>query len=179
MRSDEAEEFKKSMKRLCAVLGRRFDESLCDAYWSALRNVSLDQFRAKCALLIEQATTETKFPRPGYFKPQAPLPVISQEPNDGFKGDRWDVASNHLLIAYIRGQLSRDARKWGDPNSPQQARATGLLVKHKKAWAALMRDWGVSADGELEIPPAADQNSAWRQAMDFAEAEIAALRKAA
>ena len=171
MTLEEFDAFKAQLQQLCAVLGRRFDDSLCQAYWTVLRSMPLTRFQAKCKGLMESADADTRFPRPAFFLPREPREPSDQEITDGLVGDRWDVQSNHLLFAHIR--QNRNIREsWGAPNSRELIRATQILVKYKKQWAAMMREWGVSADGELEIPPAADQNSAWQQCMKFAADEI-------
>lgn len=173
MTLEEFDAFKDQLKQLCSILGRRFDDSLCQAYWTVLRSMPLSRFQAKCKGLMENADGDTRFPRPAFFLPKEPRPATAQEVMDGFIGDRWDIAGNHLLLAYLRRQLANEPRKWGVSGSPQQARATCILVKHRKSWSELMRNWGVTAEGELEIPPAADQNAAWKGAMESAEHEIA------
>lgn len=102
---------------------------------------------------------------------EAPRVVALPPPES--KQDDWDVRSNELLFAYIRKKPNiREA--WGAPDSRALAQVTGVLVKHKKAWAAMMRGWDVDREtGEIEIPPAADQNIAWKRAMEAAEAEVA------
>lgn len=174
MRLEEFDLFKTELRQLCAVLGKAFSDPLCQAYWAVLRAEPLDSVRERVGRYIAHANAETKFPRPAQLRGERAEAVALPE-DDGFQGDRWDIASNHLLMAYIRRRLAAGSRRWGAPGSPEQAAATRVLVRHKKGWAALMRSWDVDPDtGELMIPPAVDQNAAWKASMESAEAEIAA-----
>lgn len=109
---------------------------------------------------------------------EGPSPIALPNP-DKWEGDKWDIASNLRLMAYLMRQVVEKTRVFGAPDSPEMKRATDIFVDHKKRWAALMRDWDVNREtGEIIEPPMEDQNASWAGLIESAEAEVA-LRKAA
>jgi len=80
----------------------------------------------------------------------------------------WDIAANLHLLAYIRRVLGKDPRKWGNPRSAEQRRATEALVAHKNRWAQQMRDLGRSVPVDV-------QKRTWAEEMRKAERQIREL----
>lgn len=76
MRLEEFDEFSKELRQLCATLRKAYTDALAAAYWRALRDISLDEFRAHVERLIQSATPETKFPLPSQLR-TTPAPVAS------------------------------------------------------------------------------------------------------
>jgi hypothetical protein len=101
-------------------------------------------------------------------------------PNPGKShGDKWEIAANLRLMAYLMRQVQAKTRVFGAPHSPEMKRATDILVAHKKRWAALMRDWDVDREtGEMIDPPMVDQDASWKGLIESAEAEISQKRAA-
>lgn len=79
MRLDEFDSFKGELKQLCATLGKAYTDALGEAYWRALRDIDLDELQLHVERILLNATTETKFPKPGSLrnKPRVAAGVAS------------------------------------------------------------------------------------------------------
>lgn len=100
---------------------------------------------------------------------------------DRFDGDKWTVAGNLRLMAYIMRKLQKAPRSMGpivygqgSKGSPEQQRATEILVQFKIAWVRDMREWDVHPQtGELLEATLEQQNENWNGCMERAEEAIA------
>jgi hypothetical protein len=72
MRLDEFDAFRSEMLQLCASLGKKYTDALGQAYWRALKDVSLDEIQAHVERILLSATSETKFPKPMQLRSTAP-----------------------------------------------------------------------------------------------------------
>lgn len=72
MRAEEFEQFAGELKQLCASLGKPYTDPLAQAYWRALRDVSLDEVQLNVERLLLNATKETRFPRPAQLRTTPP-----------------------------------------------------------------------------------------------------------
>jgi hypothetical protein len=109
----EYPEFRTELDRLAGLYGReKPDDALCQLYWNALRDVSLDALKA-CALLH---TKRSKFfPKPAELRPKGTVFAEPREPDttlpaaEALVARRWDERLQvggpevrwQLLCAYL------------------------------------------------------------------------------
>ena len=111
--------------------------------------------------------------------------------------DRWDIAANRHLLAYLMRRMAENPHAYGRPASylamrviarrenqnadasPEFVRAVETLVAYKRAWAQDMREWVDPETGEVGRPSVDAQKAAWEDCMARAEADIATQRRAA
>lgn len=77
MRGEEFDDFSRELKQLCASLGKAYTDSLVQAYWRVLRDVSLEEVQAHVERILLNAKKETKFPRPADLRSTPPAQVVS------------------------------------------------------------------------------------------------------
>lgn len=123
------------------------------------------------------------------------VPALPTKPAD-WQGDRWDIAANRHLLAYIVRRMTANPHAYGRPASylamrattsrenphadaPEFVRAVEILVAYTRAWAQDMREWADPQTGQIGRPPVAAQQAAWEDCMARAEADIATQRRAA
>lgn len=80
MRHEEFEAFSGELKQLCASLGKPYTDPLAQAYWRALRGVSLDEVQANVERILLNATRETKFPRPSELRSTRSASTVDNDP---------------------------------------------------------------------------------------------------
>ena len=82
MKLDEFDAFRSEILQLCASLGKKYTDALGQAYWRALKDVSLDEVQVHVERILLSATSETKFPKPLQLRstpPKARSSVASPE----------------------------------------------------------------------------------------------------
>jgi hypothetical protein len=94
MRSDEFEPFSRELKQLCASLGKPYTDPLAQAYWRALKDISLDELQSHVERILLNATRETKFPRPSQLRTTPP--PVHQASNDPKLRECEDLAIRNL-----------------------------------------------------------------------------------
>ena len=193
METKDRAEFDGQMRVLCARFDKPCTEDRQAAYFKALAKMPLGTFVRVVEHIIADEE-RFKLPGPHEFWPisrelrarAAPPP----QQVDKFKGDGWDICANLRLLKYTVKRLAPrgSSRVYGDTAhngislswTPEFEECTNILVRHKNAWAADMREWNLDQEtGEVlpGHPPVEDQNRTWVQAMAAAEKEIAAYRK--
>jgi hypothetical protein len=165
--------FNTMLAELFAAIDKPLGEAKEGAFWKGLARMSLVDFARVSESLI--AGLETR-DAPKFFTvsdiwaarrnlrargPESAAPGAG----DNWQGDEWDVRANLHLLAYIRATLGANPRIWGAPNSDEQAAATAVLVRFKRAWAQDMREWGGEVSPE-------ESYRAWHDCMRRAEAQI-------
>jgi hypothetical protein len=151
MRGEEFDDFSRELKQLCASLGKAYTDALVQAYWRALRDVSLEEVQAHVERILLNAKKETKFPRPADLRSTPPTQLTP--PSDPAFRDAETKAIRNL--DEIRGSSPDEWRArvnvgkldriiaTADPGSVEYARALcewrearGIHVSAKE-WAAV------------------------------------------
>ena len=182
MPSPDRDEFDKQLAILCAAFDVPCTEARREAYWKSLERMPVAVF----ARTIEHMLREedwVRIPKPAQIwhasrRLRASGPT--RPPDDGFRGDAWDMAANRHLLAYLlehripgRGPSSaamRDKARLADKvldASPEFVQNVKVLVAYKNAWVTDMRDEAVN--GEV---PVARQQETWAGCMKRAESEL-------
>lgn len=191
METKDRAEFDEQMRILCARFDKPCTEDRQTAYFKALAKMPLALFVRVCEHVIADEE-RFKLPGPHEFWPlsrelrarAAPKP----QEVDKFKGDGWDICANLRLLKHVVRRLSArgHSQDYGETGicplrwSPEFEESTNILVRHKNAWAADMREWNLDQEtGEIKpgIPPESEQTRTWKLAMEAAEKEITAHRK--
>lgn len=184
MQPDDRAEFERHLAVLFAALDKPCTETKQEAFWKGCTSMTLVEFARCCEHMLSELKDGE--PRRTLSVPdlwaakkrlRAASPVVQLEPKkDNWKGDPWDIHANTRFMKYITTRLAANSRRWGDPNSREQKAATEVLLAYKHAWARDMREWDFDrVTGEVLLPSASDQQSAWDECMARAEGEIAML----
>lgn len=147
MRLDEFDSFKGELKQLCATLGKAYTDALGEAYWRALRDVDLDEIQAHVERILLNATSETKFPKPGQLRKKARVVEGATSSGDSIQlrqaslAMRMDEANPreawHLLDSYLaRVEVEEDLESlfYAERLSWCKAQAQVLLKNHGQKW---------------------------------------------
>lgn len=88
---------------------------------------------------------------------------------DNRQFDRWDIAGNYRLLAYIL--------RAGVERRYYDAKATEILVGYKQAWTTDMREGSANSEtGEVVHYVLESQQKQWDECMRRAEEQISALQ---
>lgn len=80
MRGEEFDDFARELKQLCASLGKAYTDALVQAYWRALKDVSLEEVQAHVERILLNAKSDTKFPRPAALRSTPPPAAPPSDP---------------------------------------------------------------------------------------------------
>lgn len=185
MTSGDRAEFERELAVLFAAIDKPVTEARSEAFWRGVAKMSLPEF-SRCIELLLRELSEGETPR--YFsvsdlwaakrRSRAPPVTYMHQQSAPGSWDGWDVRANHLLLKHLSMRLAADSRAYGPRRSclpgetcysPEQERATIVLLGYKHAWARDMREAAAEL-GEVRIET---QREAWRDCMARAEAEIA------
>jgi hypothetical protein len=187
MLSTDRTEFEKQFAVLCASQDVPCTEARIEAFWRSLQSMTVLQFiRTIDHMLTKESWA--RMPKPtqvwdAFKRMRAAAPI--EIPDDGWRGDDWDIVSNNYLRAHIAVQIARDPLHYGRPASTQSMQTNSRqsapnadaspefianvqrLVAAKKAWAADMRDMATS-----EGVPVETQKAVWYDYLGRAEREV-------
>jgi hypothetical protein len=185
--------FERILRELFGALDKPLTEHQCNAFWKGLSRMSLAEFeRCRDQILreLEDGEPPRRFGVDSIWAAKQRLrasaaPEPYKAPDDGWRGDRWDIAANRHLLGHITRQLAINSQRYGRPAtyhglktlmtpnadaSPEFVRNVHVLVEHKKRWAATMREID-AANGGNGIP-VDEQREVWAECMRLAEAQI-------
>lgn len=184
MNSSDRGDFERELAVLFAAIDKPVTEARSEAFWRGLAKMSMLEFSRSVERLL-QDLQEGEAPR--YFSVAdvwaarrrlraAPVVYVHEQPIQQQPMDGWDVRANELLLKHLATRLGADPRAYGPLTafvprtpapcySPEQERATGVLVAYKRAWAADMRE-AANAANEVAIET---QQEAWADCMARAE----------
>lgn len=115
-------------------------------------------------------------------------------PNPGaWQGDEWDIEANQRLLKFMTTIVAERSNVFGPvlppkrvmvtvncveqfshleaQPSPQQRKATEILLAYKKAWAQDMREY-CDEEGVIHLPPSEYRERTWNDVMQRAMADI-------
>lgn len=185
MNLEEKPQFLKILSTLFGAHGKPLSESMINGYWKGLQHMSLVAFERVC----DQAIEKLQYAERGHAKTPTVaelwdlkrgfrgLPSAPAEKEPEWVGDEWDIAANHLLLAYIAKARDRKEADRYAPDSrydesrrcvvpgPITKHRTAILVKWKGLWARDMRE-DRAEGGKL------DGKKSWFDCMSLAEQEI-------
>lgn len=187
--------FERILRELFGALDKPLTEHQRNAFWKGLSRMSLTEFeRCRDHILrsLEDGEPPRRFGVDSIWAARQQLrasgpPEVSKPRDDGFRGDRWDIAANRHLLGYITGQLAKNSRRYGRPASwqgmktlttphadasPEFVRHVQMLVAHKNRWAETMREIDAASGGNGV--PVEDQRDIWAECMRRAQDEIRA-----
>lgn len=173
MQDADRPEFERLLRELFGALDKPLTEHQRNAFWKGLARMSLTEFERCCDHILRELEGGEPPRRFGVdsiwaarqqLRASAP-PEVSKPRDDGFRCDRWDIAANRHLLAYLVRQICERRRGLN-------AEAVQTLIEAKHRWAATMRDIDAGCGGHGV--PVEDQRDIWRECMRQAEDEIRA-----
>lgn len=93
------DKFKRLVSRLAVTFDKFANDELIESWWKALRTVEYSEIERRVDLFIAKATDNTKFPRPGQFRPDD-VPA-GGDPRDDARDRRIAEDSARNWRAYI------------------------------------------------------------------------------
>lgn len=195
MQDADRQEFSRGLEELFAAFDKPFTRAKDDAFWKALRDLSLVEFGRCCARLVHDLSDGEARRSLGVsdiWAARRKMRALAPEKphDDGWRGDGWDLTANRRLLQHIRGLSPEALRSLGEPPSYMAMKAgpaelrirgldrnnldaspafvthVGLLTAFKNAWARDMRE---EPDATAER-----QRVTWDQCMARALEEIRA-----
>lgn len=183
--------FERILRELFGALDKPLTEHQRNAFWKGLSRMSLTEFeRCRDHILreLEDGEPPRRFGVDSVWDAKKRLraagPDTQQKPrDDGFRGDRWDIAANRHLLRHITGQLAKNSRRYTPASwqgmkilttphadaSPEFVRNVQTLVRHKNRWAATVREIDAANGGKgVSVE---EQKDIWRECMRAAEEE--------
>ena len=168
MLATERVEFEQHLGAMFGAWNRVLSSDAKEGYWKGLALMSLSDF-ARCVGKAIQGYTEDSTQRlpdvGGVWAIKRSLrvtPAVNLERSTGWQGDRWDIAANMHLLAY----LQRHARRLCPNGQPDEACAAKVqpFIAAKNKWAKLMRE---CQDHRGHVD-AAEQRDLWESVMEHA-----------
>lgn len=178
MQQAERQEFETHLGAMFGAWNRVLSADAREGYWKGCAQMPLSDFVRCVGKAIENYTADStqRLPDVGAIwamkrSLRASAPVKPESASDGWTGDKWDIAANFHLSAYMRER--RQPQRYAplvnrQPDMAATRERTGCLLRAKHQWADLMRSAGVS------VPPQ-EQREVWANCMAEAEREIDAI----
>jgi hypothetical protein len=182
MTPEEKPAFGKLLSTLFGAHAKPLSEGMISGYWKALEKMPLTDFENCVQRFIERLSQpnsigeKKKTPDPQdiwdmrrQMRFGSSMAVAPEVVELVYPGDHWDIAANHLLLAYIAKNFQKPREQRidyaPDTNGPHTDAIAKILRKWAKAWSVDMRE-DRQAGGKLDGKPN------WFQCMAAADKEV-------